>query len=299
MTGPDWNHLRAFHATAVEGSLSAAARRLGLTQPTLSRQVAALEAELGVTLFERIGRRLVLTRTGTDLLEHVRVMGEAAGSVALAATGHAQEIGGRVSISATDVYAAYILPAIVGRIRDEAPEITVVVVASNALSDLRHREADIAIRHVGPDTTDLVGRHLRDTEAHFYAARSWVDRHGQPRSPADLAGPGLLGFDDGERYAAYLQAIGIPMPPAAFRLLSESSVAIWEMVRHGLGVAAMLHEVASRTPGVVRLLPDLPPIRVPVWLVAHRELHASRRLRVVHDILADALTRPVERPAPG
>lgn len=291
MNTPDWNHIRAFHATAVEGSLSAAARRLGLTQPTLSRQVAALEAELGVTLFERIGRRLVLTRTGMDLLEHVRAMGEAAQSVTLAASGHVQEISGRVSISATDTYAAYILPGIVERIRAEAPEITVTIIASNALSDLRHREADIAIRHVRPDAPELIGRHLRDTEAHFYAARAWIDRHGLPQAPADLAGPGLLGFDDGERYAAHLQGIGIPMSPEAFRVLSENTVAIWEMVRRGLGIAAMLREVAAHTPEVVRLLPDLPPIRVPIWLVTHRELYASRRLRVVHDILAEELTR--------
>ena len=291
MTAPDWNHIRAFHATAAEGSLSAAARRLGLTQPTLSRQVAALEAELGVTLFERVGRKLVLTRTGTDLLDHVRAMGEAAQSVAPAASGHVQEISGRVSISATDAYAAYILPGIVERIRAEAPEITLAVIASNALSDLRHREADIAIRHVRPDAPELIGRHLRDTEAHFYAARSWIDRHGAPRSPADLAGPALLGFDDVDLYAAHLQGIGIPVPAAAFRLLSENSVVIWEMVRRGLGIAAMLREVAARTPEVVRLLPDLPPIPVPIWLVTHRELNTSRRIRVVHDILAEELTR--------
>ena len=296
---PDWNHIRAFHATAAEGSLSAAARLLGLSQPTLSRQVAALEAELGVTMFERVGRRLVLTSTGTDLLDHVRAMGEAAQSVALAASGHVQEIGGRVSISATDAYAAYILPGIVERIRAEAPEITIAIVASNALSDLRHREADIAIRHVRPETPELIGLHLRDTEAHFYAARAWIDRHGLPRAPADLAGPALLGFDDVDRFSAHLRSLGIPMADDAFRLVSENSVVIWEMVRRGLGVAPMLAEVAACTPEVVRLLPGLPPIPVPIWLVTPRELTTSRRLRVVHDILAEELTRPGPLPESG
>lgn len=288
---PDWNHLRAFHATASAGSLSAAARELGLTQPTLSRQVAALEAELGVALFERVGRRLVLTRTGTDLLDHVRAMGEAARSVALAASGHVQEISGRVSISVTDGYAAYILPEIVERLRAEVPEITVVIISSNTLSDPRLREADIAIRHVRPDAPELVGQHLWDTEAHFYAARAWVDRHGMPEMPAELAGPALLGFDDVEQYADHLHGIGIPMPAEAFRVVSENSVVIWEMVRRGLGVAAMLREVAERTPDIVRLLPDLRPIPVPIWLVTHRELHTSRRIRIVHDLLVEELTR--------
>lgn len=291
MTPSDWNHLRAFHATATAGSLSAAARRLGLTQPTLSRQVAALEAGLGVMLFERIGRKLVLTQTGLDLLEHVRAMGDAAASVTLAASGRAEAITGRVSVSATDAYAAYVLPEIVARIRAEAPQVTLVIISSNALSNLQTREADIAVRHVRPEQPGLVGRHLRDTEAHFYASARWIAQNGRPGTPADLAGPGLIGFDDLERYAQHLRGMGIPAACDGFRLVSENSVVVWEMVKRGLGVAAMLREVAERTPGVERLLPEMPPIPVPVWLVTHRELHTSRRIRLVHDQLAEELSR--------
>jgi DNA-binding transcriptional LysR family regulator len=291
MRGPDWNHIRAFHATAAAGSLSAAARKLGLTQPTLSRQVAALEAELGVMLFERVGRKLVLTHTGRELLDHVRPMDEAANLMALAATGRVEAISGRVSISASDGYAAYVLPEIVGRIRAEAPQITVEIIATNALSDLQAREADIAVRHVRPEQPGLVGRHLRDAEAHFYASTEWIALHGRPQEPADLAGPGLLGFDDTEQYSHYLRRIGIPASAEDFRLVSGNSVVVWEMVKRGLGVAAMLHEIAERTPGVERLLPDMPPIPVPVWLVTHRELHTSRRIRFVHDLLAEELSR--------
>ena len=96
----DWNLARAFLMTAETGSLSAAARRMGLTQPTLSRQVAELEAQLGVALYERIGKRLALTDAGRDLLEHVRAMSEAADAMMLAASGQAQAIEGRVRISA-------------------------------------------------------------------------------------------------------------------------------------------------------------------------------------------------------
>lgn len=136
----DWNRTRAFLATAEAGSLSAAARKLELTQPTLSRQVAALEAELGVTLFERIGKRLVLTKAGESLLEYARAMGEAAVAMTFAATGRAEAIEGRVTVSATDAYAAYTLPEIVERIRKEAPQVTLVIVSSNSLSDLQRRE---------------------------------------------------------------------------------------------------------------------------------------------------------------
>ena len=286
----DWNHLRAFHATAAAGSLSAAARRLGLTQPTLSRQVLALEADLGVALFERRARKLVLTQTGMDLLDHIRIMGDAAESVALAAGGRVQEIGGRVSISVTDTYAAYILPRIIERIRSDAPQITIQVVASNELSDLHRREADIAVRYVRPDRPGLVGQHIRDTEARFYASEDWVARNGLPKSPADLAKAGLMGFDD-PQFAGALREIGIPVEAGDLRIVSESSVAIWEMVKRGIGVAAMLREIADRTPGVINLLPSLTPIAVPIWLVAHQEMQSSPRIRMVQTILAEELAR--------
>jgi DNA-binding transcriptional LysR family regulator len=291
MKTTDWNHIRAFHATAAAGSLSAAARRLGLTQPTLSRQVLALEADLGVALFERRGRKLVLTQIGMELLDHIRVMGDAADAVALAASGRVQEIGGRVSISVTDTYAAYILPGIIERIRSEAPQITIVIVASNELSDLHRREADIAVRHVRPDRPGLVGRHVRDTEAHFYASEDWVARNGLPNAPADLAKAGLMGFDDGKRFAGFLREMGIPMDAADFRIFSESSVAIWEMAKRGIGVAAMLREIAERTPGMLNLLPAMTPISVPIWLVTHQELQSSPRIRMVQTILAEELAR--------
>lgn len=291
MSNIDWNHIRAFHATATAGSLSAAARRLGLTQPTLSRQVLALEADLGVALFERVGRKLVLTQTGAELLDHIRVMGDAAESVALAASGRMQEIGGRVCISATDVLSAYVLPGIVARIRAEAPQVTIVIAAANELSDLHRREADIAIRHVRPDRPGLVGQHVRDTEACFYASQDWVARNGEPEEPADLATPDLIGFDDTARFSAYLRGIGIPVEAIDFRLVSDSSLVVWEMVKRGMGVAAMLREVAERTPGLVRLLPEMAPIPVPIWLVTHEELQSAPRIRLVQRILAEELAR--------
>ncbi|MCC5968850.1 MAG: LysR family transcriptional regulator [Pararhodobacter sp.] len=286
----DWNQLRAFHATATTGSLSAAARQLGLTQPTMSRQIAALEAGLGVDLFDRVGRKLVLTLIGAELRDRIAMMADAAESVPLVVNGRVDEIRGRVCISATDTYAAYILPEMVQRIRAEAPEITIVIAASNEVSDLHRREADIAIRHLPPARPGLVGDHLCDTQAYFYAAEAWIAHNGHPSSPADLAGMGMIAMDDAARFASYLQDIGIPMEVADFRLVSDSSVVIWEMVRRAMGVAPMLREVAERTPGVVRLLPGMPPIVVPIWLVTHEDLQLSPRIRVVQRILAEGLS---------
>lgn len=291
MDGIDWNLARAFCATADAGSLSAAARKIGLTQPTLSRQVAALEDALGVTLFERIGKKLVLTDAGIGLLQHAQAMAAAADAMALAAAGKVKEIAGRVTVSASDAISAYLLPDIVARIRQQAPQITLVVVASNSISDLRRREADIAIRHVRPTEPELIGQLVHQSTAHFYAAESWVLKNGAPSSAAELVKADLLGFEPAERFAEHLNNVGIPITPDGFRIVSENGVVIWELVRRGLGVGAMLREIAERTPGIIRLLPDLPGTPVPVWLVSHRELRTSQRVRLVFEILAGDLRR--------
>ncbi|KAB2850174.1 MAG: LysR family transcriptional regulator [Hyphomicrobiaceae bacterium] len=286
----DWNSARAFCATADTGSLSAAARKLGLTQPTLSRQVAALEVGLGVTLFERIGKRLVLTNTGRGLLEHVRTMAAAADAMALAAEGKSQAVTGRVVISATDAFSTYILPEIIEHIRELAPQMTLVVVATDSISDLRRREADIAIRHVRPTEPELIGRLVVGMTAHFYAADTWVAKYGLPRTVADIGKVDLLGFEPVERFVEHLSKAGIAVTASQCRIVSASAVALWEMTRRGLGVGMMLRECAERMPGLVRLLPDLPGTPVPVWLVTHRELHTSKRVRLVFDAIAAKLS---------
>lgn len=285
----DWNQARTFLVTAVEGSLSAAARKLAQTQPTLSRQVAALEKQLGVTLFERVGKRLVLTETGLDLLDHVRAMGDAAGLVALAATGRSQAVVGQVRISASEIVASYFLPPIIERLRLAHPEIDVHVVASNRLSDLLRREADIAIRHVRPEQPDLVARKVRDSTAHLYAAKRYLERHGRPKT-RDLTGTVFVGADDNPRFVEALRALGAKLSLENFCFTTDSHVVGWEMVRQGLGIGAMLREVGDAAPGVERVVPSLPPIPVPYWLCAHRELYTSRRIRLTFDLLAEALS---------
>lgn len=289
----DWNLVQAFTATADAGSLVAAARKLGTTQPTLSRQVAALEAELGLPLFERVGRKLVLTVTGLGLLEHARAMATAADGLKLAAAGQVQDIAGRVCISATDAFSAYVLPDIVARIRELAPHVTIAILATDSISDLRRREADIAIRHVRPTEPELIARLLGEMTADFYASEDWVAAHGVPLSPADLARVDILAFEPIERFIDHLGRWGVPITASQCRIVSESSVVLWEMLRRGLGVGLMLREIAARTPGLVRLLPDQPGVPVPVWLVTHRELNASRRVRFVFDTIAAHLRAQV------
>ena len=295
MTQPDWNQLRAFLETAETGSLSAAARKLGLTQPTLSRHVAAIEQALGVTLFERTAQAMVLTDAGLSLLEHARTMGSAVQELMLAASGQSQAVEGLVSISASDAVATWLLPPVLHRLREVAPGITVEVVTSNALSDLRRREADIAIRHVRPDQPDLIGRLLYESSAGFYASADWVARHGHPRTAQEAQGLDFIGADRTGRYLEYLVHHGLPLSATQFRVLSENSVTAWMLVQQGLGIGVMMDDIARRTPGVVRVLDEVAAVRFPVWLVTHRELRTARRIRLVFDELAEALTNRTQK----
>lgn len=285
----DWNQLRAFLETAETGSLSAAARKLGLTQPTLSRQVAAIEQCMGVTLFERVGKSMVLTPTGLDLLEHARAMGAAADTLSLAATGRAESIEGVVSVSATDAVAVYLLPPLVRQLREQEPGIAIEVISSNALSDLLRREADIAIRHVKPEQPDLIARLIREATAFFYASEAWVKAHGHPRTAADAATLPFIGSDRTGQYLGYLQKHGLPVTEANFSCYADHSAAHWALAQQGLGIAAMMEDMAHVTPGIVRVLDDVPPVMFPIWLVSHRELRTSRRIRVVFEALAQGL----------
>tara|TARA_R110002073_G_scaffold41638_2_gene117526 strand:+ start:20786 stop:21682 length:897 start_codon:yes stop_codon:yes gene_type:complete len=287
----DWNQIRAFLATVEQGSFSAAARVLGQTQPTLSRQISALEDELGVVLFERGHRSMVLTEPGRALLEPVRAMAEAATRVTLTASGQSLEIAGRVTLTATDGMAMHALPPVLVKLRQLAPEIELDIIASNDVRDLTRREADISIRHARPEQPELIGKLLRPTRAYLYASTGFLDRHGRPKTAADLSRYEFIGFDRDERFLAALQGIGLPLTERNFKLHSASGPVIGELIRYGLGIGVLTEGFAALNPGLERVLPGLPAIDVPVWLVTHRELHTSRRIRLVFDLLAEELGR--------
>lgn len=287
----DWNQARAFLVTAEAGSFSAAARALGLTQPTVGRQVQALEEALGVTLFERVGGGLALTATGLDLAEQVRAMGEAAARVSLTAAGHAEAIDGTVRLTASEVIAACLLPPILGRLRGAHPGVELEIVASNSPSDLRRREADIAIRSFRPTEPDLFARKIKDGAARLYATPDYLARFGDPPTAAGLSRAEFFGFDRSDRLMNALNGLGLALTPRSFPIRTESQLVQWALTCAGVGICIMMEEIGDAEPRVRRALPDLPPIPVPMWLTTHRELHTSRRIRVVFDRLAEELTR--------
>jgi DNA-binding transcriptional LysR family regulator len=285
----DWNRARAFLVTAEEGSLTAAARALGMAQPTLGRQVDALEEELGVVLFERVGRGLTLTPSGLDLLDHVRAMGEAANRMSLAAAGQSQSIEGKVVIAASDVYAAFLLPPILAKLRQAQPGIEVEIVVSTKASDLLRREADIAIRNFRPSEPDLVARKIRDVPARLYATPAYLDSLNNPQLPYDLRQADFISIDGSGMFLKGLNAMGFHLTERNFPILTENYLVMWELVKHGLGIGILDGAIGDAEPKVTRVLPDLAPLMFPIWLVAHRELNTSRRIRLVFDLLAKEL----------
>lgn len=288
----DWNHARAFAVVAGEGSFSAAARALGTSQPTIGRQVAALEEELGVTLFERVGKGLVITAAGAELVEHVRAMTDAATRVSRVATGRSLALEGTVCITASELIAAYLLPQVVLQLRREHPGIEIEIVASNATRDLRRREADIAVRNFKPTESELVARKLDDRMARPYATEAYLASIGRPKRARDLGGATFMGFDRSERMSAHLAQLGVQTGPENFAIVCENHLVQWELAKAGAGICFVMEEVGDAEPRVVRVASDFPPLPVPLWLVTHREVATSRRIRVVFDLLADAFSPP-------
>ncbi|MDQ7016830.1 MAG: LysR family transcriptional regulator [Gammaproteobacteria bacterium] len=285
----DWNRARAFLVTAEEGSLSAAARALGMTQPTLGRQVSALEQELGVVLFERVSQGLNLTANGLQLLEHVRAMGEAASHLSLSASGQAHSLEGSVCISASEVYAVFFLPAIIAKLRQQEPKIQIEIVATNSSSDLSRREADIALRNFRPTQPDLITKKIKEVFARLYATPTYLQQL-NITAISDFQKAHFISFDNTGMLLNGLNEMGLNLSKKNFPILTENYIAHWELVKQGLGIGIMPEEVGDAEPLVQQALPEMPAIVFPIWLTTHRELNTSRRVRMVFDLLATELT---------
>lgn len=285
----DWALLQSFLAVAEEGSLSAAARRLGLSQPTLGRQVRALEQTLGARLFERHPRGLALTDLGTTLLPRATAMRAAAEEIMLAAGGADMSLAGTVRITASQVFSHYLLPPVLAAIRTDLPEIQLELVPSDSSQNLLFREADIAIRMYRPTQLETVARHIGQMAIGAYAARSYLARRGTPQRPADLITHDLVGFDRDERIIQGFRAAGMPLTRADFGVRCDDQVTHWALVRAGCGIGFAQTTIGDADPTVARILPDMPLPDLPVWLTAHETLRPMPRVDAVWRRLEAAL----------
>ena len=292
----DWSLVQAFLAVADTGSLSAAARRLGTSQPTLGRQIARLEEALALSLFDRRPRGLELSRAGQALLPAARRMGEASGALALAAAGQDDGLHGTLRITASEVVAHHILPPLIARIRQAAPRLAVELVASDAPGNLLFREADIAVRMYRPDQLDIVARKLGEIEIAAFATPGYLERAGRPAAAEDLQHHDLIGMDRSELMLQQMRKLGWPATRETFALRCDNQVAYWELVRAGCGIGFFQAHLGRADPLVEELDLGLDLPSLPIWLAAHATVRRTPRVALAWRLLEDGLTPALRRP---
>ena len=287
----DWNHARAFLVVADEGSLSAAGRALGISQPTLGRQITALEEQLKVTLFERVGKGLLLTQSGVRLYEYVKQMAEAANQFSLVAQGQSNDVSGEVCISLTELDAYFSFAPLIAKFKEYAPNIQLELQVSNDISDLKRREADIAIRYKRPTDPDLIAKKIGTEKAFLYGHKDYIKHFGN-KAPKDVSNLQLIGFDHSDQMKDYLLNIGFPASKDQFTVICKNQLVQLQMILQGGALAFLPDHIASRFPELEQAFSKhFFPIELQMWLVCHRELHTSKKVRLVFDFLSEQLGR--------
>ncbi|MHA6202820.1 LysR family transcriptional regulator [Dyella soli] len=289
MTNPGWELYRSFLAVMREGSLSAAARALGMTQPSLGRHMRELEAALGVVLFARSPQGLAPTELAQELVAHAEAMASASAALQRTASAGRDDIRGAVRISASEVVGAEVLPPILTEFRQRHPGIVIELSLSNRPADLLRRDADIAIRMVQPTQDALVARHVGQVELGLFAHRRYVEAHGRPGTLAELAEHAVIGFDTETAYIRRMRPSGMPYVREHFAWRTDSDLAALAALRAAFGIGIMQAGLARRDPQLVRLLPDELSLPLETWVVMHEDLRQSLRVRRLFEHLAEAL----------
>jgi DNA-binding transcriptional LysR family regulator len=290
----DWDALRIFLAVAESGSLSAASRRLRISQPTVSRRIAALEEEMATRLFDRAGRALRPTEAAAALLEPARRMALEADAAVRRLSGQDRELTGLVRLSTTEGLGARWLPSRLRSLRDELAGIDVELVIDNAAVNLSRGESDLALRlpkHGVVGQQALVGRKLGLLEFGLYAAPDYIARRGAPRHAAELAAHDIVAPPDSLRVAPHYDWLVTLAPDARRAFRSNSLVAQIEGARAGLGVALIARIHAEGDAALSRVLPDLAPQPPEVWILYHADMRRNARVRAVADWLAALVRR--------
>jgi len=272
-----------------EGSLSGAARALGMTQPSLGRHMRDLESALGAALFARSPQGLTPTELALELVPHAQAMASASAALERTASAGRGEVTGTVRLSASEVIGAEVLPPILAAFRERHPGIVVELVLSNQSADLLRRDADIAVRMVQPTQDALVARHVGRVALGMFAHRRYLDAHGHPQSLAELAGHSLIGFDTETPYIRRLRPQGLPYAREHFALRTDSDLAALAAIRAGFGIGIAQVNLARRDPALVRLFAAELALPLDMWIVMREDLRPTLRVRRLFDHLVMAL----------
>ena len=290
LANPEWNLVQSFLAVVETGSLSGAARRLGVSQPTLSRQMTALGDSVGAELFVRFARGLRLTDAGAALVEPAQKMRAAAQALSLAAVGQTQQLDGTVRLTASEMTAAYLLPPLLAQLRQQNPQIQIELVASNREENLLEREADIALRHVRPKQGGLIARRVVDLPMQAYAHRDYLAARGGRATLERLRDYDWVGLDRSDLLLRGFNKAGMKVDREFFGFRCDNQIVCWQAALSGMGIYFAAERVAQAWPFMEVALPDGMVTPMPLWLVTHRELRQSARIRRVFDFLATGLS---------
>ncbi|HLZ97707.1 MAG TPA: LysR family transcriptional regulator [Steroidobacteraceae bacterium] len=285
----DWEDQRAFLFVVETGSLSAAARALRLTQPTVRRRIDALEQAIGQPLFSRGVNGLVPTEQARDLAEHVRRMEFASSAFRRAAAGRCGEISGSIRISVSEFVGIEVLPTMLLALRARHPQLSIELVLGNETADLLHQEADVAVRMHPPRQEALIARLVGHIDLGLFASRAYVEASGRPETLADLAAHALIGPDKAGADLALVDALAAPEgDKPRFAVRTDSHLAQLTAVRAGLGIGVVQVPIGERD--LVRVLPDTVVHSLDVWIVAHEDLRRSARIDAIYSHLVEAFT---------
>jgi DNA-binding transcriptional LysR family regulator len=288
---PDWHLFRAFLAVVREGSLSSAARVLGTTQPTMGRQVAALEASLKVKLFTRSLDGLSPTEAGLRLIPSVEAMAAAVEAAHRSASGEVDEARGTVRITASQMMGGEVLPSILADFHALHPNIAVELALSNRNEDLLRGDADIAVRMIRPTQGALVVKRIGRIDVGLYGHRRYLKARPMPRKLQDLAQHALIGYDRDQASARMIQMMGPPLTRDMFTFRSDSDLAQLAALRAGFGIGASQLGVARRDKNLIPVLHDALMFSMEAWVAMHPDLRGNRRIRLTFDHLAAELAR--------
>ncbi len=287
----NWSLVQAFLAVAETGSLSAASRKIGQSQPTLGRQIKAIEHGLGISLFDRQPRGFVLNKAGVRLLAHAQNMRQAAAQLSLAAAGQVQTLNGVVRIAASVIFSHYHMPKIIAKIRKAEPDIEIELAPSDTSDNLLFREADIAVRMYQPTQNDVIAKKLGEFTTGLFAHRDYLQQNGTPTGPLDLGKHDFVGFDSSTLIIDGMRAVGVQVDRHRFTVRCDQQAIYWELVCAGCGIGVAQSVIGQNDPEMVQVLPDIPIDNIPVWLVAHQALRNTARIRRVFDILAESIAK--------
>ena len=289
-----WDYIRTFQAVSETGSLSAAARALQITQPTVGRHIDLLEDALNMPLFVRSREGMTLTKKGADLVAEAAMMETAATGFERRAAGLDEDVTGVVRISANEIFGVVILPRILPKFMQDNPGIEIELIVSNSTANLLQRDADVAIRMFRPTQNDLVARKIADLSLGFFGRRNYLNENGEPKSLSDLRSHRFIGMDRETSLIDVGKMLGETFTPGDFAFRCDNILTHIEAIRSGVGIGVTHQGLAAHWPEVDQVLPHIQLPSLDLWIACHSEVQHNKRIRAVMDFLGEALQSPYD-----